>query len=173
MAKVYLLMRVEFDPGEQAQVDWGSFGHIRVGTGQRPLSVFSMVLFRSRAIFLDFSLDQQMETFLRMHRRALDFVVVVPKKIVYDNLKSVVLHHVGSTVQFSGPSHRTRTVWSSARARRREPPRTAAPAARPRPREAGRRESGAADALDAVGRHRRRPGFRQPCPRISERILLT
>lgn len=94
-------LRVEFDAGEQAQVDWGSFGHWRVGGAQRPLSVFSMVLSWSRATFIDFSLDQQMETFCRMHRRALEFFGGVPRRIVYDNLKSVVLHHVGSTVQFN------------------------------------------------------------------------
>jgi transposase len=104
LRKAYL--RVETDPGEQAQVDWGSFGHMRVGTGQRPLSVFSMVMSWSRALFIDFALDQQMETFLRMHRRALEFFAGpdgrgVPKRIVYDNLKSVVLHHIGSTVQFN------------------------------------------------------------------------
>jgi transposase len=104
LRKAYL--RIETDPGEQAQVDWGSFGHMRVGTGQRPLSVFSMVMSWSRALFIDFALDQQMETFLRMHRRALEFFAGpdgrgVPKRIVYDNLKSVVLHHIGSTVQFN------------------------------------------------------------------------
>jgi len=99
--KAYL--RVETDPGEQAQVDWGSFGHMRVGTGQRPLSVFSMVMSWSRALFIDFALDQQMATFLHMHRRALEFFGGVPKKIVYDNLKFVVLHHIGSTVQFNPP----------------------------------------------------------------------
>lgn len=97
--KVYL--RVEFEPAEQAQVDWGSFGYLRAGTSRRPLSVFSMVLSWSRAIFIDFSLDQQMETFCRMHRQALEFFGGVPRKIVYDNLKSVVLHHVGATVQFN------------------------------------------------------------------------
>lgn len=97
--KVYL--RVEVEPGEQAQVDWGSFGHLRVGSAQRPLSAFVMVLSWSRAIFVDFSLDQRMETFLAMHRRALEFFGGVPKRCLYDNLKSVVLHHVGSTVQFN------------------------------------------------------------------------
>jgi transposase len=94
-------LRIEVDPGEQAQVDWGSFGHWRVGGTRRPLSVFSMVMSWSRAMFIDFSLDQQMETFCRMHRRALEFFGGVPRRIVYDNLKSVVLHHVGSTVQFN------------------------------------------------------------------------
>jgi transposase len=97
--RVYL--RIETEPGEQAQVDWGSFGHMRIGTSQRPLSVFSMVMSWSRALFIDFALDQQMATFLAMHRRALEFFGGVPKKIVYDNLKSVVLHHIGATVQFN------------------------------------------------------------------------
>jgi transposase len=97
--KAYL--RIEVDPGEQAQVDWGSFGHFRIGQSQRPVSAFVMVLSWSRAMYVDFSLDQQMETFLRMHNRAFQFFGGIPKKILYDNLKSVVLHHVGSTVQFN------------------------------------------------------------------------
>lgn len=97
--KVYL--RVEVEPGDQAQVDWGSFGYLRIGTTQRPLSVFVMVLSWCRALFLDFALDQRMETFCRMHRRAFEFFGGVPRKVLYDNLKSVVLHHVGTTVQFN------------------------------------------------------------------------
>jgi transposase len=97
--KAYL--HVETMPGEQAQVDWGSFGRMRVGATQRPLSCFVMVLSWSRALFLDFSLDQRTETFCAMHQRAFEFFGGVPHKILYDNLKTVVLHHVGSTVQFN------------------------------------------------------------------------
>jgi transposase len=97
--KAYL--RVEVEPGEQAQVDWGSFGHFRIGQSQRPVSAFVMVLSWSRAMYVDFSLDQQMETFLRMHCRALEFFGGVPRRILYDNLKSVVLHHIGTTIQFN------------------------------------------------------------------------
>jgi transposase len=64
--KAYL--RIELDPGEQTQVDWGSFGHFRIGVTQRPLSAFVMTLSYSRAMFIDFALDQRMETFLAMHR---------------------------------------------------------------------------------------------------------
>jgi transposase len=97
--RVYL--RVELSPGEQAQVDWAAFGHLRVGNTQRPLSAFLMVLSFSRALYVDFAFDQRLETFLRMHRRALEFFGGVPRRILYDNLKSVVLHHLGSTVQFN------------------------------------------------------------------------
>jgi transposase len=97
--KAYL--RVETEPGEVAQVDWGSFGQLRVGNTQRPLSAFVMVLKWSRALYVDFSLDMRADTFLRMHARAFAFFGGVPQRVIYDNLKTVVLHHVGSTVQFN------------------------------------------------------------------------
>lgn len=97
--KAYL--RIEVEPGEQAQVDWGSFGWLRVGATQRPLSCFVMVLSWSRALFFDFALDMRMETFCGLHQRAFNFFGGVPHKVLYDNLKTVVLHHVGSTVQFN------------------------------------------------------------------------
>ena len=56
--------------GEEAQVDWGAFGSIRIGHGVRPLSGFVMVLSYSRAIFALFTLDQTLESFLRGHVEA-------------------------------------------------------------------------------------------------------
>ena len=97
--KAYL--RVETEPGEVAQVDWGSFGQMRVGNTQRPLSAFVMVLKWSRALYVDFSLDMRMDTFLRMHQRAFGYFGGVPQRVIYDNLKTVVLHHIGTTVQFN------------------------------------------------------------------------
>lgn len=94
-------LRVEFEPGEQAQVDWGSFGHMRVGHTKRAVSGFVMVLSWSRMLFVDFAFDQKLETFLRLHRYGLEYFGGTPKRVVYDNLKSVVLHHVGRTVQFN------------------------------------------------------------------------
>src|SRR5438270_9862010 len=54
-------------PGEQAQVDWGHFGKIKIGQALRPLSCFVMVLSWSRALFARFALDQTLESFLRGH----------------------------------------------------------------------------------------------------------
>ena len=56
---------------EEAQVDWGSFGSIRIGRGVRPLSGFVMVLSYSRAIFALFTVDQTLESFLAGPRRGL------------------------------------------------------------------------------------------------------
>ncbi|HEY2503150.1 MAG TPA: hypothetical protein VGI68_17505, partial [Mycobacterium sp.] len=46
-----------FRLGEQAQVDWGHFGHLLIGRARRPLMAFVMVLSYSRQIFLRFYLD--------------------------------------------------------------------------------------------------------------------
>jgi len=64
-AEAYLRLRSL--PGEQAQVDWGHFGHLQIGRARRPLMAFVMVLSHSRQIFLRFFLDARMENFLRGH----------------------------------------------------------------------------------------------------------
>lgn len=87
-------------PGEQAQVDWGSFGKIRVGRGERFLSCFVMVLAWSRATFARFTLDQTLESFTRCHVEAFNRFRGAPRAVLYDNLKSVVLERQGSLIRF-------------------------------------------------------------------------
>jgi transposase len=97
-SEAYLL--TETLPGEQGQVDWGSFGTVRVGHATRKLSVFVMVLGWSRAFYARFTLDQQMESFLRGHVEAFAYFGGAPRVLLYDNLKSVVLDRVGEHVRF-------------------------------------------------------------------------
>ena len=85
---------------EQAQVDWGSFGKIRIGHGMRAVSGFVMVLGYSRAIAALFTLDQTLESFLRGHVDAFDALGGVARTLVYDNLRSAVLDRRGAAVQF-------------------------------------------------------------------------
>jgi hypothetical protein len=59
-----------------------------------------MVLSFSRAHFARFVLDQQMENFLRSHVLAFEAFGGVPRTILYDNLKSVVIERVGQHVRF-------------------------------------------------------------------------
>jgi transposase len=87
----YLML--EFAPGECAQVDWGSFGSVSVGSNRRRLSFFVMVLCYSRMMYLEFTLSEGMEQFLTCHRHALEFFQSVPSKVMIDNLKVGVLHH--------------------------------------------------------------------------------
>ena len=85
---------------EEAQVDWGAFGSIRIGRGIRPLSGFVMVLSYSRALFALFTLDQTLKSFLRGHVEAFDAFHGVARTLVYDNLRSAVLERAGTAIRF-------------------------------------------------------------------------
>ena len=93
-------LRLQTLPGEQAQVDWGHFGHIDIGRARRPLMAFVMVLSWSRQIFLQFYLNSRMESFLRGHVAAFEQWQGLPKVLLYDNLRSAVLEREGNTIRF-------------------------------------------------------------------------
>jgi transposase len=88
-------------PGEQGQVDWGHFGSVEIGNTRRPLSCFVMVLSHSRAIFARYVLDQTIESFMRCHEAAFEAFGGVPRTLLYDNLKSVVLERDGDIIRFN------------------------------------------------------------------------
>lgn len=98
-AEAYL--RLSTLPAEQAQVDWGHFGHLDIGRAKRPLMAFVMVLAWSRMIFLRFFLDARMENFLRGHVGAFVTWGGVARVLLYDNLKSAVLERQGQAIRFN------------------------------------------------------------------------
>ena len=97
-AEAYLRLRTL--PGEQAQVDWGHFGHLQIGRARRPLMAFVMVLSHSRAIHLRFFHDARMPAFLAGHVGAFEAFGGVPRVLLYDNLKSAVLERHGDAIRF-------------------------------------------------------------------------
>ena len=99
-ARAEAYLRLDTLAGEQAQVDWGNFGPIRVGATTRVLSCFVLVLSWSRACYARFAFDQTLESFLRGHVEAFTALAGVPRTILYDNLKSVVLERVGDHIRF-------------------------------------------------------------------------
>jgi transposase len=100
-AEAYLRLRAL--PGEQAQIDWGHLGHLKIGRARRPLMAFVAVLSFSRQIFLRFFLDARMENFLRGHVGAFAAWNAVPRVILYDNLRSAVLERRGDAIRFNPP----------------------------------------------------------------------
>jgi len=86
-------LMLDFAPGDCAQVDWGSFGSVPVGSTHRRLSFFVMVLCYSRMMYLEFTLSESMEQFLACHRHAFEFFRSVPARVMIDNLKVGVLSH--------------------------------------------------------------------------------
>jgi transposase len=116
-AEAYLRLRTL--PGEQAQVDWGHFGHVVIGRARRPLMAFVAVLSFSRQIFLRFFLDARMENFLRGHVGAFAVWNAVPRVILYAKCR------VGAPRRrHSLQSHLARLRWAlplRAATRRRRP----------------------------------------------------
>lgn len=86
-------LKLAFAPGECAQVDWGSYGSVRVGETTRRLSFFVMVLCYSRQLYVEFTVSQTMEHFLACHQNAFLAFGGVPARIMIDNLKTGVLKH--------------------------------------------------------------------------------
>lgn len=86
-------LTLSFAPGENAQVDWGSFGAVPVGNTRRQLSFFVMVLSYSRLMYVEFTLSQKQEHFLQCHENAFLYFGGIPRKIMIDNLKTGVLEH--------------------------------------------------------------------------------
>jgi transposase len=98
VAEAYLRLRTM--PGEQAQVDWGHFGKIKIGKAERPLSCFVMVLSYSRRLFAEFVLEQKMDSLLRCHRNGFTAFRGIPREILYDNMKTVVLERHGDHIRY-------------------------------------------------------------------------
>jgi len=95
-------LKLDFAPGEVAQVDWGEYGSIAVGSTRRRLSFFLMVLAYSRRMYLEFTVSQTMAFFLQCHERAFAAFGGVPQRVMVDNLKSAVLSRlVGQTPVFN------------------------------------------------------------------------
>lgn len=92
-------LRLEFAPGECAQVDWGEFGDVfRDGT---KVHCFAMVLAHSRYMTIEFTKSEKFEDFIRSHENAFRFFGGVPRECWYDNLTSAVTDRLGSLVKFN------------------------------------------------------------------------
>lgn len=99
-ARAEVFLRLCTLPGEQAQVDWASFGTMKIGRSERRLSCFVMVLSWSRAMYARFALDQSLDSFVLGHVLAFEALGGVARTILYDNLKSVVLERDGDHVRY-------------------------------------------------------------------------
>jgi len=100
---IQAFQRTVYLPGEIGQVDWArmpdplpdAFGKLR------PVYALVMVLGYSRMLDVVFSFRTRLVDFLRCQAEALEFFGGVPRTLVYDNLKSVVLQRRGAEVVFN------------------------------------------------------------------------
>lgn len=79
-------VRVERDPGDEAQVDFGYAGllHDPASDTVRKAWAFVMTLSFSRHSYVEFVFDQEVNTWLRCHRRAFEWFGGVPHRVVLD-----------------------------------------------------------------------------------------
>jgi len=89
-------VRIEVEPGEEAQVDFGFAGRMFDLKTQklRKAWAFVMTLSHSRHQYATFVFDQSVSTWLRCHREAFEYLGGVPKRIVLDNLKAAIVKAV-------------------------------------------------------------------------------
>lgn len=96
-------MRLDFAPGDAAQVDFGSGPPIAdPRTGElRKTWIFVMTLCWSRHQYAEIVLDQSTVTWLGCHRRAFEWFGGVPGRIIIDNPKCAITRacHTDPTVQ--------------------------------------------------------------------------
>lgn len=90
-------LRLSFAPAECAQIDWGEYGAIALGSTRRRLSFFVMVLCYSRLMYVEFTVSQTMEHFLACHEHAWTAFGGVVSRVMVDNLKSAVLQRLAGT----------------------------------------------------------------------------
>ncbi len=83
-------MRFETAPGDQAQVDWGTFRY-QTPQGTKTIYAFVLVLSWSRAMYVEFVPKADVATFIRCHLHAFQQLGGIPRRCLYDNAKVVVL----------------------------------------------------------------------------------
>lgn len=93
-------LRLRVLPGEQAQVDWASFGTVAVGKAKRRLCCFVMVLSYSRALYVEFCFGDDLSSFLAGHVHAFAAFGGVARTVLHDNLKSAVIARRGELIAF-------------------------------------------------------------------------
>lgn len=85
-----LVDRFETEPGRQAQVDWGSCGHIIHHGRRRRLSLLTVVLGFSRYTWAQFVVSERQPVLMELLERCFRDVGAVPRELLFDNLKQVV-----------------------------------------------------------------------------------
>ena len=93
-------LRLRTFPAEQAQADWAHFGEVTWGRARRRLSGLVLTLSYSRALWVEFFLDQSLESFLLGHVHAFQDWGGAPRSLETDNLRSVVLERRGEAIHF-------------------------------------------------------------------------
>jgi len=89
--KIPAVQRYETKPGYQVQVDWKICQYVDLDGEVRKIPVFAMVLGYSRAMYIEFVQRCDIHSFLRCLIHALEYFGGVPKTMLTDQMKTVIL----------------------------------------------------------------------------------
>jgi len=87
---------LDFDPAEAMQIDWGDTT-VYISGQKTKVSIFCAILPHSNAPFVAVFPDKTFISFLTGHVMSFEFFGGVPRKCIYDNLKSAVLSGSGTS----------------------------------------------------------------------------
>ncbi|MDF2545786.1 MAG: transposase [Anaerosolibacter sp.] len=96
---------LSFDPGEAAQVDWGSAWIYYQGKKVK-VKIFCVRLCHSASFHVRAFFAENEECFLEGHIHAFEFFSGVPRKIVFDNAKVAVREGLGAYVTKENPRYK-------------------------------------------------------------------
>lgn len=94
-------IRYETPPGLQAQMDWAELGERLVDGRSQKLYVFVMVLGFSRMKYMEVTTTMNLEQLMKCHMNAFSYFNGIPKQILYDNMKTVVIKHSPAEIRFN------------------------------------------------------------------------
>jgi transposase len=91
-----VFIRVQSEPGEDMQVDFGTVGQLYdpVTKRLRTAYVFVATLGYSRHQYAELVFDQKIATWIALHKRTFAYFGGVPRRVIPDNLKAAVLQAV-------------------------------------------------------------------------------
>jgi transposase len=96
----YPVRRYETQPGEQVQFDWGEFKYEQEG-GPRKLYGFTAILSYSRMRFVTFVKRCDAPTMIRCLMEAFEYFGGLPKAVLTDRMKSVLLEMEGKVPRWN------------------------------------------------------------------------
>lgn len=84
---------LHFEPGEAAQIDWGNWQSVQIGSTRRRVSFLCVVLCHSRMLYVEAFLQERIEHVLGGLANAFAYFGGVPRKVIVDNMKTAVIEH--------------------------------------------------------------------------------
>jgi transposase len=84
---------LHFEPGEAAQIDWGNYGSLKIGSTSRRLSFLCVVLCHSRVLYVEAFVQERIEHVLGGLANAFTYFGAVPRSLIVDNMKTAVIEH--------------------------------------------------------------------------------